>query len=108
MYSRIRRASLDVGSITNLKSVMAQLKEQHPDELLMAPHMGEKVSICICICICICKMLKLSVCTTQDFGKLMETALLPLLEQYNEETVKKPVEIIGVQVSRCLFKKKNK
>jgi hypothetical protein len=38
-----RRASLDVGSITNLKSVMAQLKEQHPAELIMAPHMSEKV-----------------------------------------------------------------
>jgi hypothetical protein len=28
----------------------------------------------------------------------MEAALLPLLEQYSEETGKKPVETIGVQV----------
>ena len=34
-----------MSSITNLKTVMAQLKDQHSSEVIMAPHMTDKVSL---------------------------------------------------------------
>ena len=36
-------ASLDMGSVTCLKAVMTQLKEQHPRKIIMAPDMEPKV-----------------------------------------------------------------
>jgi len=72
--NRTRQASLDMSTVTNLKLVMQQLKDQHTDEVIMAPNLSDK-----------------------DFSCLMEAALGPLLEDYSEAAVKKPVESIGVQ-----------
>ena len=36
-------ASLDMGTVTSLRAVMAQLKEQHPSRIIMAPDMEAKV-----------------------------------------------------------------
>ena len=40
---RPQSCAIEMGNITNLKAVMCQLKAQFPREIVVAPHMDEKV-----------------------------------------------------------------
>ena len=40
---RTRLASLEMATITQLRLVLQQLKEQHKEEVIMAPNLSEKV-----------------------------------------------------------------
>lgn len=46
---RTRQASLDMSTVTNLKLVMQQLKDQHTDEVIMAPNLSDKVRKILCL-----------------------------------------------------------
>lgn len=79
-----------MSSIYDLKSCVDQLKAQHPSEIIMAPYLKSRVKYSF----------GFSQFFLQDFAKIIDAELTPLLDTYDADNCKKPIECIGLQVDK--------